>query len=145
MNNYLFHTSEFGVSSSGVHLLRSGFEYKTIAWNQVRGVTIERGKELHNWWIILLLGIALMGVGGYLTVRTIDIFMNKEHAGLYVKMALFFLIPGIGLYFVFNALRTGTLLKIKYISGKSDKFSLREIINENRLNELQSLLAEKFS
>lgn len=144
MNSYIFQTSEFGVSGSGIHLLRSGFEYKTIAWNQVSSVKIERGRELHNWWIILLLGIALLGVGGYLTVRTIDIFMNKEHAELYVKMALFFLIPGIGLYFVLNSLRTGTILRIKYASGKNDKFSLREIIRENRLNEFQSLLIERF-
>jgi hypothetical protein len=143
MSTYYFQTNEFGVSDNGIHLLRSGFHYKTIPWHEVNSVRIEKGNELHNWWVIFLLGTVLLAVGCYLSFQTIDILINKEYPARIVKMLMFLQIPCVGIYFVYNSLKTGTILRIKYGSNKEEKFALREIIKENRLAEFKSLLTGK--
>jgi hypothetical protein len=140
MEKYLFETPEFGISQKGIHLLRSGFNYETIDWSELNSVKIYKGKELYNWWIILLLGIALLVLGIYLSIRTLDILMVKENPQNYVKMLLFLLIPVIGIYFIFNAIKTGTLMKINYANFKKKMFPLRKIEREARLEEFKSLL-----
>jgi hypothetical protein len=143
MNNYLFQSSEFAVSDNGIHLLRSGFNYRTIRWGEVDSIKIRKGKELHNSWIILLLGSILLAVGAYLTIRTIDILMHKEYAGRYIKMLLFLLIPFIGIYLLNNSMRTGIIMSVNYAASKKEMFPLTEIIQQNRLNEFKSLMTAK--
>jgi hypothetical protein len=143
MAKYLFQTSELGISDTGIHLLRSGFDYRTIKWKEINAASIEKGKELHNWWIIFILGAVLLLGGIYLTLRTIDILLHKEHPERFVKMLLFLLIPGIGIYFIYTSLRTGIVLKINYDGYKKDMFPLKDIIKENRIEAFRSLINEK--
>jgi hypothetical protein len=145
MSTYYFKTNEFGVSENGIHLLRSGFHYKTIHWHHVNSVRIENGNEMRHWWIIFLLGTVLIVVGGYLSFRTIDILATMEYPVRVVKMLMFLQIPCVGIYFVYNSLKTETILRITYASNKIEKFALREIIKENRLAEFKTLLASKLS
>src|SRR5687768_1311987 len=137
MNNYLFQSTEFAVSDNGIHLLRSGFNYKTIRWSEVDSIKIKKGKELNNSWIIFLLGLILLTAGAYLTIRTVDILVHKEHAERYIKMLLFLLIPVIGVYFVYNSMRTGIIMSVNYAADKKEMFPLNEIIRQNRLNEFK--------
>jgi len=143
MNNYLFQSTEFAVSDNGIHLLRSGFNYKTIRWSEVDSIKIRKGKELNNSWIIFLLGLILLTTGVYLTIRTVDILVHKEHAERYIKMLLFLLIPVIGVYFVYNSMRTGIIMSVNYAAHKTEMFPLNEIIRQNRLNEFKSLMTVK--
>ncbi|MBL0745219.1 hypothetical protein [Chryseolinea lacunae] len=143
MSHYLLETGEFGITDHGIHLLRSGFNYKTIRWSQINAMRFEKRKELYNWWIILLIGTILVGVGTYLSFRTFDILANKEHAERYVKMMLFLLIPCVGIYFIYNSLRTGIVVNITYASSKKEMFPLRKLISENRLTEFKSFATEK--
>jgi hypothetical protein len=69
MAYYNFQTEEFGVSESGIHLLRSGFNYKTITLSEIDRIRIERAKEIHNWWLVFIIGSALIGFGGVLIDR----------------------------------------------------------------------------
>jgi hypothetical protein len=143
MATYLFETSEFGVSDSGIHLLRSGFNYQTIRWTEINSIKIEKGKELHNWAIILMFGLVIFIVGIYLSIRTIDILIHKDNAVRNAKMILFLLIPCVGAYFVYNSLQTGTLLRINYSAYKKLMFPLKEIEGKNGLVEFRSLMTEK--
>jgi hypothetical protein len=143
MNNYLFQSTEFAVSDNGIHLLRSGFNYKTIRWSEVDSIKIRKGKELNNSWVIFLLGLILLTAGVYLTIRTVDILVHKEHAERYIKMLLFLLIPVIGVYFVYNSMRTGIIMSVNYAADKKEMFPLNEIIRQNRLNEFKSLMTVK--
>ena len=143
MNNYLFQSTEFAISDNGIHLLRSGFSYKTIRWNEVDSIKIRKGKELNNSWIVFLLGLILLTLAAYLTIRTVDILMFKEHTERYVKMLLFLLIPFIGVYFVYNSMRTGVIMSVNYAAHKKQMFPLNEIIEQNRLNEFKSLMTAK--
>jgi hypothetical protein len=143
MNNYLFQSAEFAVSDNGIHLLRSGFNYKTIRWGEVDSIKIRKGKELNNSWIIFLFGLIVLTTGAYLTIRTVDILVHKEPAERYVKMLLFLLIPVIGVYFVYNSMRTGIIMSVNYSAHKKEMFPLNEIIRQNRLNEFKSLMTVK--
>lgn len=143
MNNYLFQSTKFAVSDNGIHLLRSGFNYKTIRWNEVDSIKIKKGKELNNSWIVFLLGLILLTVVAFLTIRTVDILMHEEHAEQYVKMLLFLLIAFVGVYFVHNSMRTGIMMSVNYAAHKKEMFQLNEIIQQNRLNEFKSLMTAK--
>jgi hypothetical protein len=143
MEKYSFETSEFGISQKGFHLLRSGFNYETIEWTELNSVKFYRGKELYNWWIILLIGIGLLILGIYLSFRTFDILLHKENPQNYAKMLLFCHIPMIGIYFISNAIKTGTLLKINYASYKKKVFPLRQIEKAERLAEFKLLVNDE--
>jgi hypothetical protein len=144
MTNYLFQTSEFGVSDKGIHLLRSGFNYETIHWKEIDAAKIEKGRELRNWLLVFILGAALLALGLYLSYRTVDVLGTDPHPERLVKMLQFTLIPFIGAYFVYTSLRTGALLRISY-QNKRDTFLLKELAKQERLGEFKSLLNEKLS
>jgi len=102
MTNYNFQTKEFGISDKGIHLLRSGFNHRTIKFSEVNKILIERGKELHNWWVIFIIGAALIVFGVYLSVGTIRILIDGNIAPRHARMIILLLIPVVGAYFVYN-------------------------------------------
>ncbi|HEX6227679.1 MAG TPA: hypothetical protein VFZ52_24845 [Chryseolinea sp.] len=143
MDNYLFKSREFALSDRGVHLMRSGFNYETIRWAEINSIKFKKAKELQNWWIILLLGAGLIWLGAYLTYRTFDIFLHKEHPERYAKMLLFLLIPWIGGYFVYTSFKTGPVMSINYGGNKREVFPLAEIIKQNNWHEFALLVSTK--
>jgi uncharacterized membrane-anchored protein len=103
MTIYYLKTQEFGISSDGIHLLRSGFNYKTIAFSEIMKIKIEKGKELHNWWLVLILGASLVGLGVYLSLGTIKILIQGDLSPRHARMILLLLVPVIGGYFIYNS------------------------------------------
>ena len=141
MKNYLFETPEFGLTEVGIDLLRSRFQYATISWKEINAIKISYGKELRYWWLILLIGIALLVLGGYLTFRTIDILSHKEQPLNYIKMLQFSLILLIGGFFVFTSLRSGPLLHVSYANYKKLVFPIKKIAQEDKsLDEFKSFV-----
>ena len=140
MKSYNFHTSEFGISDTGIHLLRSGFNYRTIGFAQIRRIRIEKGKELHNWWMVFIIGAALIGLGVHLSIGTIKMFVEGNVAPRHARMIFLLLIPVAGGYFVYNSLQTGLILKIDCSNGDKDMFPLKELIEEKKLAEFKTYL-----
>jgi hypothetical protein len=143
MTTYNFKTSEFGLSTDGVHLFRSDFNYKTIRFSEIKRIKIEKGKELHNWWLVFLLGAALIGLGVYLSLGTIKILIEGDISPRHARMILLLLIPVAGGYFVYNSLQTGLILKIECVDGERDMFPLKDIIKKQKLKELKVFLSYK--
>jgi hypothetical protein len=143
MTTYNFQTGEFGISNHGVHLLRSGFNYKTITFSELKRIKIEKGKELHNWWLVFIMGAALIGVGVYLSLGAITILIEGNVSPRHAKMILLLLIPVAGGYFVYNSFQTGLVLKIYCVNGDKDMFPLREIVKEGKLKEFKRFLKDK--
>jgi hypothetical protein len=140
MKNYLFETPEFGITEAGIDLLRSKFKYGTISWKEVNAVKISYGKELRHWWIILLIGIGLIILGGYFCFRTIDILTHKEQPLNYIKMLQFSLILLIGGYFAFTSLRSGPLLHVNYSNYKKLIFPIGKIAHDKSFDEFKSFV-----
>lgn len=143
MTTYNFKTSEFGLTTEGVHLLRSDFNYKTIRFSEIKRIKIEKGKELHNWWLVFLLGAALIGLGVYLSLGTIKILIDGDISPRHARMIFLLLIPVAGGYFVYNSLQTGLILKIECVDGERDMFPLKDIIKKQKLKELKVFLNDK--
>jgi hypothetical protein len=93
MINYYFKTTEFGLSDKGIHLLRSGFNYKTIDFIDIDELKIERGKVLHNWFVILLIGTLIFVGGFYLTIPIMDALLDGDISKQRGKLILLLLIP----------------------------------------------------
>src|ERR1044072_5920717 len=142
MTNYQFQTNEFGISNDGIHLLRSGFNYETIGFSEISKIKIERGREIHNWFLVFIIGAVLIIGGVYLSIQTIKILIEGNVAPRNARMIFILLIPVVGGLFVYNALQTGTVLKIEYSNGKKDMFPLRIISKEKKLNEFKAFLRD---
>lgn len=142
---YHFQTEEFGISDNGFHLLRSGFNYKIISFEEVTAIRIEKGKELDNWWLIFVFGAALTVFGVYLATGTIKILIKGDIALRQTRMIFLLLIPVAGGYFAYNSLRTGLLLKIECAGGKKYMFPIRDIVREQKLNEMRKFLNQRFT
>src|SRR5687768_14504143 len=146
MTNYYFETREFGVSDHGIHLLRSRFNYETIEFNQVDSLTIERGKELNNWVAILIMGIALVSFSIYYSLRLFNIIDNNEVNVIYIEELLVPLIPFmLGGYCLYSSMRNGSILRVRTIKNKTDKFPLKELEKDNKVRQFQEFLKEKLS
>jgi hypothetical protein len=142
MKNYLFETPEFGLTELGIDLLRSRFHYGSIPWREINAIKISYGKELRYWWIILLIGIGLLILGGYLSFRTFDILTHKEQPLNYIKMLQFSLILLIGGFFTLTSFRSGPLLRVTYANHRKIVFPIRRIAHGKSLDEFKSFINE---
>lgn len=125
---YAFETDLFGVSDNGIHLLRSGYSYKTIPFAEVAHARIARGNELHNWGIILMIGLALLAFAVYYVMRMVVVIGNDQVDRIYVEAIVVPIIPCmLGGFCVYSATRQGLVLTIRTTSGKNHKLPLREL------------------
>ena len=143
MTNYNFRTTEFGISDIGIHLLRSGFNYRTITFSEIDRLRIEKGKEIHNWWLVFILGAALIGYGVYLSIGMIKALIEGNISARQARMIFLLLIPVAGGYFVYNSVQAGLVLRMYCSNGDKDMFPLREIIKDNKLEEFKTYLKDK--
>jgi hypothetical protein len=144
MNEYSFETREFGTSETGIHLLRSRFNYETIPFIEIERLTIEKGKELTNWLVVLVFGQGLVISSLYYALRIFNVIGNSEVNVIYIEEIIVPLIPlMVGGYCIYSSLRTGTVLRMKTTKGKNDKFPLRELEAQNLLMQFRELIKNK--
>jgi hypothetical protein len=143
MKTYLFHNKELGLSEEGIHLLRNGFNYETIAYSDINHVEILKGNALKNRMILLIAGLGLIGFGIYLILGIVDVFGPESQVRtVYIEGLLLPILPFlIGSYCLYAALKKETIL---IISGKKKaKCSLATFEKSDQLNEIQKLLKSK--
>lgn len=141
MNEYNFETREFGLSDKGIHLLRSRFNYETIEFSHIDTVTIEKGKELNNWFVILVIGLGLLAFAAYYSWRIFQIIVNREVSVISMEEVLVPLIPFmLGGYCVYSSTRNGTIMRVRTRKYATNKFPLKEIEEKGQLEQLQQFL-----
>lgn len=146
MSKYHFETREFGISDQGIHLLRSRYNYKTIDFNQVAKITIERGKELNNWIAILVLGIALTSFALYYAVGMFSFLTDGIRGMVSIQEIVVPVIPFLmGAYCLYSSTRNGIVMRIRTIEDKHERFPLKELDQRQELAQFQQLLKEKAS
>jgi hypothetical protein len=143
MTPYIYHTREFALSHEGIHLLRSGFNYNSIPFSDIKRMRIEKGREIHNWILIFIIGAVLIIVGIAISINVIKILIRGDLSIKGAKMILLFFIPIVGAFFVYNSLQTGIVLKIDFSDGTKDMFPLKEIAKQKRLNDFTTFLRNK--
>lgn len=143
MSNYNFETSKFGLSDNGLHLLRSGYNYKTLAYHDIRKATLKRGVAIKNWLLVLLLGISLISFAVYQAAHLYHLFMDPATHTVYIQTVVLPVLSLIlGNYCIYISLKRTTILKIKYRGGKT-KLSLKTIVINNETEQLVAYLQEK--
>jgi hypothetical protein len=145
MKKYHFKTNEFGASENGLHLLRSDFNYETIVFSQIHRIDIGRGKELNNWFIILIIGLALLTPGLYISLNVITALYHGDINFKGARIVILLLIPLVGAYFIFTSLQSCEILKIVYGNDKNMKLSLREIVKKGEIDEFKLFMKSKLN
>ncbi len=143
MATYNFETRDFGLSETGIHLLRSRFNYKTYPFSEIDSLIVEKGKELKNWLVILIFGIALTSFSIYYSAVLYSVLNDEKTQRIYIEELLIPLIPFLlGLYCLYASTRNVTILRITTKTNKKDKLSLYSIKKENKLDDLIQFLKE---
>lgn len=143
MSKYTFQTAAFGLSDEGIHLLRSGYNYKTLPYTDIRRATLKRGVTIKNWLVILVSGIALMGFAVYQSAHVYKQFLDPTVPAVHIESIVLPLLPLLlGNYCIYISLKRTTILKVKYNGGKA-KLSLKTIVINNEADQLVAYLQEK--
>ena len=143
MSHYTFETARFGLSDEGLHLLRSGHIYKTLAYRDIRRATLKKGVAIKNWLLVLLLGVGLISFAVYQASHLYHLFMNPgEHTVNLVSILLPVLPLLLGNYCIYVALKRTTILKVKFHGGKA-KLPLDELVNSNEAAPFTAFLQDK--
>lgn len=78
------------------------------------------------------------------SIITFDAFNSENGNATQVQIFVFLLVIGCaGGCFVHSSLQEGIILRISYANGKRDRFPLREIIMQGRLDDLLFTLTSK--
>ena len=109
--DYKFQTEKFALSNNSVHYLRGNFNYETVDYLLIDEFIIEKGPQINNWPIALIIGLCLIIGPSYLFA--FSIFSGETHnIGMSVELSV---LPFLfGLVATFQALKRGYVLKLKY-------------------------------
>lgn len=142
---YVFETRQLGISEEGFHLLRNRFNYQTIEYTDAIQVTIQRGKEVNNWVLLLIFGVAVLSFSIYYTAALMVAWINHEINHIYVEEIVVPVLPAlIGAYCIFAAFRKGTIIIIK-TGSQTHRYPLRDLVDSKKLTELRNFLRAKVS
>jgi hypothetical protein len=118
MSVYYFETDKFGVSDSGIHLLRSRYNYKTIEFKSVTEIYIRNGHQVNNWLLALIIGIALVLAGIYAGWNVLYDYFWGTRYNFYIEEFVVPVLPlFVGTYCIVVALRKGLVMEIVSESG----------------------------
>jgi hypothetical protein len=137
MTNYLFETGDFGVSETGIHLLRNRFNYRTFEYDQIEELIVDRGHQASRWILSLAIGIFFLLAAFYFIFRMVDYRMNGEDVvHVPVEQVVIPILPLLlGTYGIYNALKTGYILKVA-INGKTHSYPIEELKAKSQIGAL---------
>jgi hypothetical protein len=123
MGLYKFETGQFGISESGIHLLRSGYNYETIAFDTLEEIRIKKGRQISNWGLALLFGAVCTVVGLFVAYRVLhEWFLGNNIRTFYVQQFVFPIFPLLlGIYSIVVSLKIDFVIVVK-INGKQKSF-----------------------
>lgn len=142
MTKYNFEVEQFGVSETGIHLLRNRFNYETINFEDILEISIERGRQVNNWLLVLILGITfLAGALAYLVQAVYEYLYGHTVKMFYIEQFVVPIIPiFLGTYMIINALKTGINVRIT-TRNKSKLLSIDALKKSEKLSDFISFLS----
>jgi hypothetical protein len=138
MNNYKFEIDHLALSDTGIHLLRSRFNYDTINFLTITNIKIKRGRQIKNWLLAMMIGLLLLAFGIFTGFKVVyEFFFANNFHRFYIEQLLIPFFPIVaGSYLIYNALKIGYILEI-LIDNKVKRFPIEEINKNGALNELK--------
>ncbi|MGN6494398.1 MAG: hypothetical protein ACTHLE_20570 [Agriterribacter sp.] len=93
MDAYAFKANDFALSGQGIHLLRNGFNYKTIEYGQIKKATIKRAREIKNVFLSMLFGILLLAFVISQSFYLIKVFNDPNVHRIYIESIVLPVLP----------------------------------------------------
>jgi hypothetical protein len=151
ISSYKFETDQIGVSDHAVHLLRSGFNFDTLEFTTIDKITIEKGRQVNNWLLLLVVGLGLLGFGVFTAIKVVyEYFFANNFQRFYIEQFVIPVLPlAFGLSSIFYSLKTGAVLKIS-IKQKTKQFPIDELRKKSQMEafvhffQQNNLTANKF-
>jgi len=141
MKHYKFSTREFGISDTGIHLLRSNFNYNTINFKDITSLEIGRGRLIRNWFFVFIFGISLIAFSIYYAFVLIEVLNDPTIRKIYIEELLVPVLPALlGGFCIYSSSRKGIIIKIEH-NGKKSSYPLEDIIKNNLYTEFVDYLA----
>lgn len=137
---YSFSTAQFGLSDAGIHLLRNGYNFKTLTFEGVTAVEVKAGRDVKNWILVLVIGLALTTYGIADLLKIYQLYFGPAYHPLRITRLVVPVFPlMLGVYSIVISLRRNKVM-IVIADGKKHYLSLREIDRANQLSDfLQAL------
>lgn len=135
--DYLFESDTFGISQEAFHLLRSRFNFKTYQAQEISQITIEQGRQVNNWLIILVIGLGLVCFAIYYSFVLYNMLTDDSVTSIYIEELLIPILPFLlGFYCIYAALKTGPTLRVDLVNYKNKRFPLLRLKKNNEIDRL---------
>ncbi len=126
-SQYKFETEQFGITEISLNLLRNRFNYLSIDFKDINSITIEKGNDLKNWLLVLIIGLGLLSYVVYDLISMYIFFTNNDGGVIYIERLLMPLFPLLlGIYSVIISFRKALIMKV-HVKKKRFYFSLRDL------------------
>lgn len=140
MAPYQFQTEDFALSPQGVHLLRNQYNFRTIAYENIREARIERSTEIRNAPVIFSIGIAMIAFAFYQTRWVMERFTDSRPGPISDLSILLPVIPFLlGAWCLYAAIRKGPILRLEE-GNRIHKLRLRSAVKRKLTTELEDCL-----
>lgn len=142
---YELETTDFALSGKGIHLLRSGYNYKTIEYGEVDKAAIYKSTEIKNVLLSQIIGIALLAFSILQTLHVISLFNNPKVYHIDIETIVLPVLPAIvGGYLVIISLKRGLILSVES-EKKKYKLRLRDFVKHNKIGDVKNILSKNLT
>jgi hypothetical protein len=116
--------------------------YEFMPLTSIRSINIRKGKDLKNWWWVLIIGLALAGYGIFDILQIFGILNDEETHTIYVQRLVLPVIPLLlGLYSIYISMRNTQVMMVN-TDKKKYRFSLRELVKKKEYNSFCKFLQQ---
>lgn len=143
MEKYQYETEKVGFTAEGIHLLRNKFNYQTIHYADVKEIRLDKGRQIKNWLVTLVLGVVLLSLGFFLGFSVIyAYFFDDDVRRFYAEQFAAPVIPlFLGAYALYICFQTGYLLVIN-ADAKSQKIPVGNFDVKYDIDQFKGYLSQ---
>ena len=135
--DYLFETNEFGLSNDSFHLLRSRYNFKTYSNQDIASLSIENGKQINNWILVLIIGVSLISFTIFYSIKLFYFMTDEQTRTIYIEQIVIPVLPFlVGIYCLFVSLKKGPIIRVQLRNGRTKGFPLSKVQKENQMESL---------
>lgn len=137
MTNYLFKDQYFALSETSIHLLRNGYNYKTLPFSTISSVKFKRGNGLKNRYLLIVLGIGMILFAIFYLFQVYNFFNSVIQERFYVEELFIPLFSSaLGSYILYASSKQEALLIVS--SEKIHTLTIKELNQGDLISFLKS-------
>lgn len=144
MTKFNFKTDQFGINSEGLHLLRSGYCYRTLLIQELESIEIKKGIRVKNRIGLIIFGLLnlALGIACFIYIsplNSVDGFFIKGAQIVWGVLMMILVFWGIAVVSFYQTFIKTTILVIR-TKDYWNVFSLYSTVKNNEFDRLVLLL-----